>query len=546
MLAYLLVALVLAIAMTGAFALRRGGVLYPLDDSYIHLALGRTLAESGVWGVTSERASAASSSPLWTVLLAAAAKVTPGLGRAAFSWAPLLGNLLAGALLIGFWRRRLASAPLPNLAALVLIAIVPLPVTALIGMEHVLHALMGCVLAWYAACALEHDERPGSRQVAKIAALSALAVATRYETMAMVATIAGLAAVYRRWSLIPGVLIPPLLTMAAFGAIWVRNGGWWVPNSFLLKTGAGEKGGVLANLYDHVIEQAFSVVGLMTAFLLASLAIMWLAVRSRRGPERVLLVLGAACTAAQFLFGQLGWLHRYEAWLVALDGFAVVMAASAVAQGRARVFGAIVLVFLAFCLPRTGLALSKTVLAAHDREWEHFGPADALAPLGGVPLLVNDIGVFAYYGPVRPVDVFGLADNESLRLKREERFEADDVRAFARSVGARHAELQICWDKIRMRLPTGWSLVEAWTGQRNVVFRDLTVAFLAQDDTSSRELHAALAKAQMPAGVRRFDAASPLVRAFNADPDKNQASIELCRQAAIIVTGKPDPTVPAQ
>lgn len=546
MLAYFFVALVLAVAMTGAFTLRRGGVLYPLDDSYIHLALGRTLAETGVWGVTAERASAASSSPLWTVLLAAAAKLTPWLGRAAFSWVPLLGNLLAGALLIAFWRRRLGTTPLPNLATLVLMIIVPLPATALIGMEHVLHALLGCVLAWHAACALEQERRPGSQQLAEIAALSALAVATRYESMAMVVTVAGLALVYRRWSLVPAILIPPLLAMALFGSIWVRNGGWWVPNSFLLKTGAGEQGGFLVNLYAHVAEQAFSVVGAMTGFLLASLAILWLAVRRRPGPERVLLVLGIACTAAQFLFGQLGWLHRYEAWLVALDGFAVIMAASVVAQGRARVFGGITLVFLAFCLPRTALALSKTVLAAHDRDWEHFGPADALRPLGAVPLLVNDIGVFAYYGPVRPVDVFGLADNESLRLKREGRFEADAVRAFAQSVGARHAEVQICWEKIRTRLPAGWTLVEAWTGQRNVVFRDLTVAFLAQDQAAAGELHAALAQAQMPRGVRRFDSASPIVRAFNANPDKNQASVELCREAAIIVTGKPDPTVPAQ
>jgi hypothetical protein len=443
-------------------------------------------------------------------------------------------------------RRRLATTPLPNLATLALVLIVPLPATALIGMEHVLHALLGCMLASAAACALEQEERLGTQQLAELAALSALAVATRYETMAMVVTVAGLAVLYRRWSLIPAILIPPLLAMAAFGAIWVRNAGWWVPNSFLLKTGVGEQGGFLLNLYLHVSEQSLSVVGIMAAFLLASLAIMWLAVRRRRGPERVLLVLGISCTTAQFLFGQLGWLHRYEAWLVALDGFAVVMAASVIAQGRTRVFGAITLVFLAFCLPRTGLALSKTVLAAHDREWEHFGPADALKSLGAVPLLVNDIGVFAYYGPVQPVDVFGLADNESLRLKREGRFESNDVRAFAQAVGARHAEVQICWEKIRTRLPAGWTLVEAWTGRRNVVFRDLTVAFLAQDDAAARELHDALAQATMPPGVRRFDSGSPIVQAFNANPDKNQASVELCRDAGIVVTGKPDPTVPAE
>lgn len=535
-------AAVIAVAMTGAFSLDRGGVLYPLDDSYIHLSLGRTLAETGVWGVTPERASAASSSPLWTVLLAAAAKLTPWLSRAAFSWVPILGNLLAGAALIVFCRRRFVQSPLPTFATMVMIMVVPLPATAMIGMEHVLHALLGCLLAWSAACALEQGRPLGTQQLAEIAALSALAVAARYETMAMVVAVAGLALLYRRWALIPAILVPPLITMAAFGSIWVRHGGWWVPNSFLLKTSAADHGGFLMNLYEHVSRQGLAVV-VMAVFLVASLGLMWLLVRRRRGPERVLLVLGIACTGAQLLFGQLGWLHRYEAWLMALDGFAILMAANVVAQGRGRVFGAIALVFLTLCLPRTVLAVSKTVLAAHDRHWEHFGPTDAVAPLGARPVLVNDIGVVAYYGPVRPIDLYGLADNESLRLKRDGQLGPRGMSAFARSVGARHAEVQICWSEIRTRLPEGWTLVEAWTGQRNVVFRDLTVAFLAQDEAAAREMEAALAQARTPTNVLRFARTSPLVQAFNASPDKNRASIVLCRDAAIVTTGKPDPTV---
>ena len=66
--AFALVFIVSACAMTASFSARHGGVLYPLDDSYIHLALARTLATSGVWGIDAQHPAAASSSPLWTVL----------------------------------------------------------------------------------------------------------------------------------------------------------------------------------------------------------------------------------------------------------------------------------------------------------------------------------------------------------------------------------------------------------------------------------------------------------------------------------------------
>ena len=47
-----------------------GTFVYTLDDAYIHLTIGRTLAEHGVWGVSPREYSSASSSPLWTILLA--------------------------------------------------------------------------------------------------------------------------------------------------------------------------------------------------------------------------------------------------------------------------------------------------------------------------------------------------------------------------------------------------------------------------------------------------------------------------------------------
>ena len=72
---------------------RTGGTfVYAQDDPYIHLALARTLADHGVWGIRPTEFTSASSSPLWTLLLAALWK----LGAQAV-WVPFALNILFGA-----------------------------------------------------------------------------------------------------------------------------------------------------------------------------------------------------------------------------------------------------------------------------------------------------------------------------------------------------------------------------------------------------------------------------------------------------------------
>ncbi len=46
-----------------------GTFVYPLDDSYIHLALARTLSLDHVWGIDATQFASASSLPGWTLLI---------------------------------------------------------------------------------------------------------------------------------------------------------------------------------------------------------------------------------------------------------------------------------------------------------------------------------------------------------------------------------------------------------------------------------------------------------------------------------------------
>jgi hypothetical protein len=84
-----LIALAAALGLSVAllYALRFGGLGFPLDDAWIHQTYARNLARSGQWAFVEGTPSAGSTAPLWTLLLA------PGylLGIEYHIWMYLLG-----------------------------------------------------------------------------------------------------------------------------------------------------------------------------------------------------------------------------------------------------------------------------------------------------------------------------------------------------------------------------------------------------------------------------------------------------------------------
>ena len=65
-------ALLLAVLAALGLAMRRatgGALVYPLDDTYIQMAIAKTLTAHGAWGVTRFEFSGAGSSLLWPLII---------------------------------------------------------------------------------------------------------------------------------------------------------------------------------------------------------------------------------------------------------------------------------------------------------------------------------------------------------------------------------------------------------------------------------------------------------------------------------------------
>ncbi len=143
--------LILAAGLMVVLYVAAAGGNFPLDDSWIHQTYGRNLAQYGEWAFIPGVASAASTSPLYTVVLSLGYKLnidyhlwTHGLGALALALTAMLASRMAAQVMPG---RRFV----PLVAGLALICAWHLVWAAVSGMETMIFCLWTLLLiglAW--------------------------------------------------------------------------------------------------------------------------------------------------------------------------------------------------------------------------------------------------------------------------------------------------------------------------------------------------------------------------------------------------------------
>ncbi|MDQ7024576.1 MAG: hypothetical protein Q9P44_03375 [Anaerolineae bacterium] len=180
--------LLLAVVLVTIYVLVAGGG-FPLDDSWIHQTYGRNLALNGEWAFIPSEPSAASTSPLYTVLLAIGYFLripyklwTHGLGIAALTVTAMLGARLADRLVTGKQSPEKHAGLITGLA---FIMTWHLLWAAAAGMETMLFGMMSLLLIFLAWRELDserhHDSQPLLLRGAIFGVVTALAALTRPE-----------------------------------------------------------------------------------------------------------------------------------------------------------------------------------------------------------------------------------------------------------------------------------------------------------------------------------------------------------------------------
>jgi hypothetical protein len=541
----------LAAALRTALRSTDGRLIYAVDDSYIHMAVAKTLANHGIWGCTPFHFSSSSSSLLWTSVL--------GVAYRAFQvhdWTPLVLNVAfaIGTLLVANASLARFGAP-PLLRASALLGIVvafPLTGMVLLGLEHILHLLLTIAFAAAAILALTspaETPRQRRRRTVALCLLAALLAASRYEGFFLIGLVC-LAFLVRRQPLrAVSIGLAALLPVAAFGLISVANGWYFLPNPLMVK-GVGETGSTLAALLkpfgseDLAFLQNNRAMPILVGLGVVGVLAHW---RLRRGPWRPpvlfpLLLAAMILVHGHFVFSPEYWVYRYDAYLVAFGVFVAAVVMAETPAPRALPRGALAALLVASLVPmiadvREGLVPDTEIEGMRSTYLEQYQTAQFIRSYyPGDAVIVNDLGAVTYYTQARILDLVGLGDIEPLEIMRRTAYTSSGVTAWTAPYQPSIAIVSLGWSLVGPLIPPEWVKVAVV----DVPPHRHRVAFFAVDRKQSWTLRASVAqhfgsldqalgygiKLRRPEAVTAAAALPPPAGAGHAEPLRAEPLVE--------------------
>jgi hypothetical protein len=484
-----------------------GTFLYPLDDTFIHMALARNLAFHGNWGMNPYAFASASSSVLYTLLLAGLFKLF-----SVHVLIPFLINCVVAVVVLVVVRRWLEKEGIPGWGqAVILFCIIfltPLPILVICGMEHTLQCLFSFLFVYGFSGWLERSlavDRGKWKMPWTVVIYGMMVTFVRYEGLFLVAIACLMLAFYRKPALAIRLGLISVLPLVVFGAWSVAKGSYFLPNSVLLKSeGAPLSLSGLMGWMDTILVQKLTIVKtdglppgvprpgislLATQRLLLILPLVFLAfwkyIRQRAAYGYILLLL-LGCTLMQLCFAATGWLYRYEAYLVFCS--TAIIGVLVWKFGREAVKGKPVLVCLLLgvvvfaggfpFILRSTAAFSKTGTACVNIYQQQYQMGQFLHTYSNRDVnAVNDIGAVSFLTEGANIDLWGLGNIDVARSRKRGQWTPVFLDSLCR---AEHAGTAVLYEKwFSDSLLHHWTKVATWHIGNNVICGDDTVSFFS-------------------------------------------------------------------
>jgi hypothetical protein len=544
-----LAAVALPVAAIEYFVLRQTNrsFLYPLDDTFIHMALARNLALYGNWGMNPYEFASASSSVLYTLLLAGLFKLF-----SVHVIIPFIINCIAGIILLITLRRWLQKENITGGAQLVILLCVifltPVPILLICGMEHTLQCLFSFLFIFGFSRWLEEALAANSSAMGSPAAkpgkwhlpwpiivYGMLVTFIRYEGLFLVGIACLILAYHRKMALAVKLGFISLLPLLIFGIYSMSKGSYFLPNSVLLKSdGLRLSFSGILRFLDNILVQKLTVVQtdsipagtprpgislLATQRLLIVLPLVYLVfgkyIRQRVAYGYILGIL-LACTILQLCFAATGWLYRYEAYLIyctaAIIGVLLykygkeVVAQIAIGLRWIPVMRWMLAVAVfTLCFPlvlRSVAAFTKTGTACVNIYQQQYQMGRFLHTYYDQDVIAaNDIGAVSFFTSGPNIDLWGLGNIKVARSRKKGYWTPDFLDSLCRENRAEAAVLYEKWfsDSLLRR----WTKVATWQIRNNVICGDDTVSFFSIEKEKGPLLKKNLQEfeGRLPAGV---------------------------------------------
>ena len=468
------VAIALLVFRVGAHT--RFQQFYCLDDTYIHLAVAKNLLVNHSFGVTPHVFAAVCSSVIWPFLVSILMAIF-----GVSSTIPLVMNVVLSIAVLFVCQRCYTSlqphAPLWMQVFLQLSIVFSTSLIMLTfgGMEHVCQVLLDLMFLYVAARVL--DDR-AAKLLPALCVLGAFATATRYEGLFIVFITCLLLLFQRRVLASVAAGLASLVPVAGMGLYSHMHGSHFLPNSLIIKADPAYAGirPVIFTSGQGILSKYSLQQGLGELFLVAlGLLVLSFALRellSRR--TRYLLGIFVATCLLQSQFSRLGWVYRYEAYLIALGLFVLFNAAAELYVGYhsfplarrkwVELCAGILLITSAFLVRRERTNIYEIpggAQAIYEQQYQMARFLTSYYP--GAPIAANDIGAITFLGDHDLVDLAGLASVEVADLKTKGEFTTDNIRRIVREHRTRMVVAYPHWYQGASALPSEWIPVGNWT-----------------------------------------------------------------------------------
>ncbi len=482
-----------------------GSFIYPVDDTFIHMQLARNIALNSTWGINSHEFSSASSSLLYTLLLASLFRIFSG-----SMILPLVVNSIAAIILLYSIHQWLIKQQLNVWWHLVvLLAVVfftPLPIMVISGMEHTLQCLFSFLFLFHGAdwIATRMQQPDSNRHVPwNLLIYACLVTAIRYEGLFLVAVFC-LALLYfkqTRWAFLIGSA--GLLPVVLFGIYSLSKGSYFLPNSVLIKSeevslfGNGVSHFFTTLLVDKLTLMKPGITLLATQRLLLLLPLTYLMLQNNRplNSYSLIVVLLFAVVILHLGLAATGKFYRYEAYLI-LCSILIISTASVQNVGvyfhsttfLTRIVSFLFLFFLLMpVVLRSTAAFSKARQACINIYEQQYQMASFLRSYyPSTTIAANDIGAVSFFTKCEVIDLWGLGSIEVTKSRKNNVWSAHFLDSFSRK---RNTKLAIIYDSWFHPTPGNfWTKIGSWKIENNVVCGDDMVCFYAIDSTIVNEM----------------------------------------------------------
>jgi hypothetical protein len=281
------------------------------------MTIADNLSENGVWGINEKEFSSSSSSILYPLILAAAFRFAENQ-----LYIPLYSNIFIAVLsliVLNYFLKFLSIGPGRRTVFLLLtLLIIPLPAMTLLGMEHTLHILLTLIFTWLALRSLTSGNRSVLEHISLIV-FTLLFMSIRYESLFFLPFFLIMLLSQKKYSHMMAISVTALLPTIIFGLYSIENGGYFLPNSIIIKSLMDKN-----QLADYILMPLKAVSNLRGAphfFTLLVISSFLFFAKNRKQIDfmnKNTLLYGFFVSTAliHLLLARTGWFYRYEAYLI--------------------------------------------------------------------------------------------------------------------------------------------------------------------------------------------------------------------------------------